>query len=212
MSSLSDHRQPRSIAATVLAACACALAVSACGASSGSGGSDGSSGTNGGSKAAQYQSALSFSRCMRSHGLKNFPDPQAGGGGIRVQISPSTGVNPSAPAFHSAQKNCQHLLPGGGPSNQKPSEQDKQQMLALANCMRAHGLTNFPDPTTTQPKVSSAAPGKGQFLGINGLFFNFGSADLDPQSPAFLRAAQACHFPGVGRSGSVRALSAIKGD
>jgi hypothetical protein len=208
MCSPSNNRQPRSVAATVLAACACALAVAACG---GSSGSSWSSGTNGGSKAAQYQSALSFSKCMRSHGLKNFPDPQAGGGGIRVQISPSNGVNPSAPAFQSAQKDCQHLLPGGGPGNQKPSEQDKQQMLALANCMRAHGLTNFPDPTTTRPRVSSGAPDKGQFLGINGLFFNLGAAGLDPQSPAFLRAAQVCHFPGVGRPGTVRALSSTKG-
>jgi hypothetical protein len=196
-----DSRISQITAATV-AACACAVVLVACG---GSTKHDSANASN------NYQSFLSFSKCMRSHGLKNFPDPQAGGGGIRVQISPSNGVNPSAPAFQSAQKDCQHLLPGGGPSNQKPSEQDKQQMLALANCMRAHGLTNFPDPTTTQPRVSSGAPDKGQFLGINGLFFNLGAAGLDPQSPAFLRAAQVCHFPGVGRPGTVRALSGTKG-
>jgi hypothetical protein len=182
----------RSIVASALVACACGLAVTACG-SSGSGGKDGNS------RAANYQSFLNYSKCMRAHGLPNFPDPSAGGG---IQISPSEGVNPSSPAFQSAQKTCQHLLPGGGPGNQKPTEQDKQRMLALANCMRAHGLTNFPDPTTGQPNLGAGGPGQGAIIGINGLFFNLGAAGLNPQSPAFEHAAEACNFPGAGRLGN----------
>jgi hypothetical protein len=52
--------------------------------------------------------ALAMSRCMRSHGVPNFPDPQfksGPGGGIGVQLS-GPGVNPSSPAFQAAQKAC----------------------------------------------------------------------------------------------------------
>jgi hypothetical protein len=172
------------IAAATVAACACAVVLAACG---GSAKHDSASASN------NYQSFLNFSKCMRSHGLTNFPDPSTQGG---IQLA--GGLNPSAPGFKSAQKACQHLLPGGGPGNQKPTEQEKQTTLALATCMRAHGLTNFPDPTTTQPRLS----GSGAALGIDGLFFDLGAAGIDPQSPAFLHAAQACHFPGAGRIGS----------
>jgi hypothetical protein len=62
--------------------------------------------------------ALKFARCMRAHGV-NLPDPKASGGGIMVQkgssssSSRSTGPDPSNPAFQSAQKQCESLLPGG---------------------------------------------------------------------------------------------------
>ena len=194
--------------AVTVAACACTLAVAACG------GSGGSSGTTGNSKAAAYQSFLSFSKCMRAHGVKNFPDPSTQGGGIKIADG-RKGVDPSAPAFQSAQRACQHLLPAGGPSNHKPTEQEKRQGLALAQCMRAHGLTNFPDPTTTPPSRPSLSsghpggPGGGAVLGINGLFFNLGAAGVDPSSPAFKQAAVACHFPGAGRLGGLRHPPAV---
>jgi hypothetical protein len=175
------------ITAATVAACACAVVLVACG---GSTKHDSANASN------NYQSFLSFSKCMRSHGLTNFPDPSTQGGGI--QLSVTGGSNPSAPGFQSAQHACQHLLPGGGPGSRKPTEQDKQNTLALANCMRAHGLTNFPDPTTTQPQLSGA----GAAMAIDGLFFDLGATGIDPQSPAFLHAAQACHFPGAGRIGS----------
>jgi hypothetical protein len=62
--------------------------------------------------AAQQQQALRFSACMRQHGLSSFPDPQFGGGGVRMQLRPGQGLDPSSPAFKSAQKACGSLLPG----------------------------------------------------------------------------------------------------
>ncbi|HEX5193058.1 MAG TPA: hypothetical protein VFW09_09660 [Solirubrobacteraceae bacterium] len=188
----------QTIVVAALVACGCTLAVAACG-----GGSSGSGDANGGSKPGKYQSALKFSKCMRAHGVPNFPDPSTQGGGLSIKISPSNGVDPSAPAFRSAEKACQHLLPGLV-GNQKPTEQAKQRMLALANCMRAHGLTNFPDPTT-RTGGAPPSPGPGAVLGIDGLFFNLGAAGLNPQSPAFLQAAKACNFPGAGGGGGSRA-------
>jgi hypothetical protein len=47
---------------------------------------------------------------MRSHGVPNFPDPQFGGGGVRIQIGGAGGIDPNAPAFKSAQQACQSIL------------------------------------------------------------------------------------------------------
>jgi hypothetical protein len=57
--------------------------------------------------------ALKFAQCMRSHGV-NIPDPQAEGGGIRIDGPGKDGIDPRGPAFQRAQTACGSLLPGGG--------------------------------------------------------------------------------------------------
>jgi hypothetical protein len=49
--------------------------------------------------------AMKFSRCMRSHGVKDFPNPTASG-----FIGPG-GSDPNAPRFVAAQGACNHYLP-----------------------------------------------------------------------------------------------------
>lgn len=53
------------------------------------------------------QRGLSHARCMRQHGVPNFPDPifHSGGGGVTV-TSGGRGLNPRSPAFQAAQKAC----------------------------------------------------------------------------------------------------------
>lgn len=51
---------------------------------------------------------LAFAKCMRSHGVTNFPDPKSGG---RMQLG---GGIQSNPHFNSAMQACRSLLPGGG--------------------------------------------------------------------------------------------------
>jgi hypothetical protein len=52
--------------------------------------------------------ALKFSRCMRSHGVPNFPDP--------IPTDPGAvhllGVDPSSPQYQNAQKACEAPVPG----------------------------------------------------------------------------------------------------
>jgi hypothetical protein len=48
--------------------------------------------------------ALKFSRCMRAHGVRNYPDPQFSGIGYRLILPP--GLSPSSPAFKSAETVC----------------------------------------------------------------------------------------------------------
>jgi hypothetical protein len=87
---------------------------------------------------------LNFSACMRSHGVPNFPDPNSQG---QINFSDS---NPNSPRFLDAQKECGKFV--SGPSGKAPSEAQQQKMLAnalkFAECMRSHGVPNFPDPTT----------------------------------------------------------------
>ena len=89
---------------------------------------------------------LRFAKCMRSHGVSNFPDPRSNG---QLTIT-GTGINIHSPAFQSASTTCQSLTPGGArsPSGQK-SNLSLAQELALAKCMRAHGVSNLPDPNAS---------------------------------------------------------------
>jgi hypothetical protein len=174
----------------VAAALASTLVLAACG-SSNSGNS---------SASVRQQAGLRFSECMRSHGVPNFPDPSGGGGGIQIQAG--SGVNPQSPAFQAAQRTCFKFLPGGGPGHGQPSEARREQLLRLAECMRAHGVTSFPDPTSGPP--SAPPSGGGIAFGSPGGFLSVPQALI--QSPAFHQAASACGFPGGGHLKGAKSL------
>jgi hypothetical protein len=126
--------------------------------------------------------ALQFARCMRAHGVTNFPDPKPGSGGIQI----TSGVNPDSPAFKSARLACKHLLPSKAAPPATPAA-DRAAALRLARCMRTHGVPQFPDPAFTPPTHA------GRMLVIRGMAFAI-PASVDPNSPAFQRAAAACGF------------------
>ena len=160
----------------------CALGIAACGASSDNQTKDPAK--------KGYSQALAFSKCMRTHGVSNFPDPVSSGNGIQLAIGSNSGVNPQSPAFESAQSTCRHLLPGGGPGGGPASPQARAQMLQISKCMRAHGISGFPDPTTKPPSPGS---GYAAVIGRNGVFLAVPSS-VDMQSPAFKQAATVCQF------------------
>jgi hypothetical protein len=123
---------------------------------------------------------LRLAECMRAHGVSNFPDPRSTGG----LIIPND-INPSAPAFKSAQGACAKLAqPPGGQGTS--SESRKLQLLAIARCMRSHGVPNFADPTTSPPPPSS-----GNAVGGDGWYLGLGTAQ-ERQAPSYKRAAAAC--------------------
>ncbi len=112
-------------------------------------------------------------------------------------FNPAAGVDPSSPAFEAAQAKCAKLMPLGGlaPGTQThPSAAWLAKMVKAAQCMRRHGVPNFPDPTTTVPSPK-ALGGRGQISNIDGAVFVFPAATVDTQSPAFTRAAKVCGFP-----------------
>lgn len=169
-----------------------ALGVLACGVFAGCGSTGAPSGTATGAataSAAGPNPALQFARCMRTHGVTNFPDPSASGG---IQIGP--GSNPQSPAFETAQNACNKYLPDKG---QPPvtSAADRAKAVAFSKCMRTHGEPDFPDPLTSPPR------GATRVLAFRGMSFAVGSG-LDPRSPAFQQAATDCgvHLPGFGKT------------
>lgn len=101
----------------------------------------------------QQQQALdksvAYSKCMRSHGVPNYPDPTISrDGSVSLGIGPNTGINPNSPQFQTAQQDCRKLRPGPGSMTPQELAQFKQGELKIAECMRAHGITNFPDPNS----------------------------------------------------------------
>jgi hypothetical protein len=166
----SGHRHSRSF---VLAVVSCALAVAACGFSV----KPSSAGAF-----SRYTQKLKFVVCMRSHGVPNLPDPISNGSTPSGPVNTFDGivipssVNPQSPAFQSADQSCETLLAGG--SAPKPPIPESQKLAAIANaqCMREHGVPNYPDPTFS-----------GGAMGIQ-----IGGPGDNPQSPAFQNAQKVC--------------------
>lgn len=133
---------------------------------------------------------LAFSKCMRANGVPNYPDPNLGGG-----LSLPNGIDPSSPVFQAAQTKCQKLVPGFGGlpgSGPPPSAQALAHWVKVAQCMRRHGIYQFPDPSTSAPPLSSLHGG-GVISDRDGVILVF-PATIDMQSRLFARAAAACGF------------------
>ena len=58
---------------------------------------------------ADMQALLGYARCMREHGVADFPDPDAEG---NFSVPPgSTGPGPNSPSFQRAEQACRQLDP-----------------------------------------------------------------------------------------------------
>jgi hypothetical protein len=71
--------------------------------------------------AAQQQAMLRFARCMRSHGVPNFPDPQPGGA---LDLAQKVAA-PNSPQFKATEHTCRNFVPDApipaAPSTRKPT-------------------------------------------------------------------------------------------
>ncbi len=144
-------------------------------------GSNGPSTTTGQSAQGSQQNGVSqayaFSRCMRRHGLQNFPDPKVsvgqGHASVGIAVNPS---ETSSPKFNSAQKACQGILPAPNSQGSHYDGPTKQVLLAFARCMRSKGIQAFPDPD---------AQGQLRLPAVT-------AAGVDIHSRQFLDAATSC--------------------
>ena len=119
-------------------------------------------------------------QCLREHGLPNVPDPvvatdgPAKGQGILDKSAlkaDAGGLVDLAITACSAAIAAANIATSQNSTN--ISQQELQARLALARCIRAHGVPNFPDPNPTTGDVSPP-PG------------------LNKNSPSILAAIQAC--------------------
>ena len=126
----------------LIATAGLALLATACGGGPSSTGPAGTSDAGGpASSQAASSAAVAFTRCMRSHGVPDFPDPAAGGGVPKVTPR-QVGISDSR--FQVAKRACAPLLQPA----QAPVPQIMTGMLDFARCMRSHGIPDWPDPTT----------------------------------------------------------------
>jgi hypothetical protein len=111
---------------------------------------------------ATYAQTLAFAKCMRANGVPNFPNPDRQGNfnpaNPEVQAMEGDGASQQGPHTISPQRTvlmlCRSVLPNAGTGlTLEQIQQITQQNLSIAvraaHCMRAHGITNFPDPTAS---------------------------------------------------------------
>ena len=125
---------------------------------------------------------VTFAKCMRGRGVPQFPDPggpRPAGSSISILGAqlPST-IDIKAPAFQAALKVCMKRFLAGHPRPPLSAAQ-KAGVLKFAQCMRIHGVPNFPDPRFP-PGGGIAIPGP---------------AGASASSPAFRHAQQVCGSP-----------------
>jgi hypothetical protein len=149
--------------------------------------------TTGAQNGDPVKAAYKFSSCMRQHGVPQFPDPvvvsQPGEQGIGIHVTPA---ETSSPSFKSAQSACQGIMPGSSSTAQSPGDGParEQHMLAFARCVRGHGFSDFPDPTSggqIRPEMLT-------------------SAGINIHQPAFEQAAITC----VPSSGGALSVAQIR--
>ncbi|MGB9111299.1 MAG: hypothetical protein WCF24_01060 [Acidimicrobiales bacterium] len=88
---------------------------------------------------------LAYSVCMRGHGVPNYPDPNPGGGWSRSEFRT---IDQNSSAYVAATKHCAYLDKAafGTPESKAQLARHIAAALKVSACMRAHGISNFPEP------------------------------------------------------------------
>lgn len=146
------NRRRRPLAA--LALIAIVALISGCGSSAPAETGSGSSKSGGGNTAANAQKAVKFAECMRSNGVRQFPDPGASGNLTIDGIANGSSLDLGTPAFKQALSACKDLEPGGFMGTKRSPEQQSA-ALRFAQCIRENGVNDFPDPANGQPLVDT---------------------------------------------------------
>lgn len=142
--------------ARILAAVATAALLAGCGSSGGGSGSS--------TQAAALYHKLG--QCIRSHGLPDFPDPvqdpQTGSWGL-----PQGTATPPQYVLNDCKSVLNQIAALGTQNNQIPAS-DLQSYQKWAQCMRQHGIPNWPDPNpngtfTLPPSLSVASVRAGAY-------------------------------------------------
>ena len=91
--------------------------------------------------------AVKFAECIRAHGVRDFPDPDA-------KNDFQYGVSVTPAVWKQATTACKDLQPPGTLSSKRTPEQQSAG-LRFAKCIRDHGVKDFPDPVNGEPLVDT---------------------------------------------------------
>lgn len=137
-----------------------------------------------GSSAARAATLHAAAQCIRQHGIPSYADPVLTASGQVYSDSRSIQNAPDA-VVSAVQQACGTLAARAGldPTNEPPAPpQLVGAGVRAAECLRAHGLPNFRDPTAQSPYT----PGHG--FGITGDEIPAGGK----ADPTYQAAAHAC--------------------
>lgn len=177
------------VALAVAAAAGLALLAAACGGGSTGGRAAGAGSTTNTQSAAVKSDPVAFSRCMRTHGVLRFPDPNSSGAIPKVGLQ-QLGVGSSR--FQAAQSACGHLLPSTGQSSPAQVQQVLDALSKFARCVRSRGVSRWPDPLAESDPGEPGTPG-----------FPREMPGVDQNAPQVERALHACQhlLAGIGYAG-----------
>ena len=91
--------------------------------------------------------AVKFAECIRAHGVSDFPDPNA-------KNDFEYGVSVTPAVWTKAVNACKALQPPGSLSSKRTSK-EQSASLKFAQCIRANGVKDFPDPVNGEPIVNT---------------------------------------------------------
>ncbi|MGI5236561.1 hypothetical protein [Dactylosporangium sp. CA-139066] len=115
------------------------------------------------------ESSLRYAQCMRDHGIP-MDDPNFEGNGISIMIPEGTDKS----KVDAANAECKQYMPNGGqPPKLDPAQ--AEQLRKFSQCMRDHGIKDFPDPQDN-----------------GGLMIDGDKLGIDPRSQPFKDAEKAC--------------------
>jgi hypothetical protein len=98
-------------------------------------------------KLTAQEKGVKFSECIRAHGVSDFPDPNAEG-------EYEYGVSVTPAVWQKAVHACKELEPPGALSGKRTPKQQTG-ALRFAQCIREHGVKDFPDPVNGEPLVDT---------------------------------------------------------
>jgi uncharacterized protein YceK len=105
------------------------------------------SGTGGTEKLTARDKAVKFAECIRAHGVSDFPDPDE-----KNQFQYGVSVSPAV--WKQATTACKDLQPPGTLSGKRTPKQQSAS-LRFAQCVRDHGVKDFPDPVNGEPLIDT---------------------------------------------------------
>jgi hypothetical protein len=91
--------------------------------------------------------AVKFAECIRAHGVSDFPDPNE-------KNDFEYGVSVTPAVWKRATTACKDLQPPGTLSAKRTPKQQSAS-LRFAQCIRDHGVKDFPDPVNGEPLVNT---------------------------------------------------------
>jgi hypothetical protein len=128
-----------------------------------------------------YQQYHAYSQCMRSHGAPFWPEPAQVPQGVwdnpnTYKITAQILAQEHGRGWQAALAACQRLAPRELPYTAAQISALRSALEKLAACMRAHGITHFPNPAAGPYGAGFHSPGPG----------------VDPDSVQFRAAQRAC--------------------